>query len=104
MTAWLLATDPDPTVRNGAKALPLAQRATDISQGRNSRVLLALAAAYAENGDFVQAARTIEQANRLPDRSSAALMFELQRRYQAGVRFYYDKPLLLMPPGYINTL
>ena len=45
MTAWLLATDPDTAVRNGGKALALAQRATKISQGRDSRVLVALAAA-----------------------------------------------------------
>ena len=66
MTAWLLATDPDAAVRNGGKALALAQRAAKISQGRDSRVLVALAAATAESGDFTRAAEIIEQANRLP--------------------------------------
>ena len=37
MTAWLLATDPNPAVRNGAKALELAQRAEKMSQGKDVR-------------------------------------------------------------------
>ena len=68
MTAWLLATDPDAAVRNGGKAVALAKRAIKISQGRSSPVLVALAAAYAETGDFTLAVQTIEHANRLPDR------------------------------------
>ena len=92
MTAWLLATDPDAAVRNGGKAVALAQRAARISQGRDSRVLVALAAATAESGDFAQAAGIIEQANRLPDRPfSEADMLELQRRFQAGTRYRDEK-------------
>lgn len=98
MTAWLLATDPHPAVRNGGKALALAQRAIKISQGRDSRVLVALAAAYAEGGDFTLAVQTIEQANHLPDRPlSEASMLELQRRYQSRSRFYDDLGSVLMP-------
>ena len=100
MTAWLLATDPDAAVRNGGKAVALAERAAKISQGRDSRVLVALAAAYAESGDFTLAAQTIEQANRLPDRPfSVAGMLELQRKYESHARYLDGIGLLLMPPG-----
>ncbi len=100
MTAWLLATDPDPAVRNGGKALALAQRAEKISHARDSRVLVALAAATAENGDFVRAAQIIEQANQAPDRPiSEAGMLELQRRYQSGNRYLDGIGMLLMMPG-----
>ncbi len=33
MTAWLLATDPNDAVRNGSKAVALAERAAKICQG-----------------------------------------------------------------------
>ena len=100
MTAWLLATDPDAAVRNGGKALALAQRAAKISQGRDSPVLVALAAATAESGDFLRAAEIVEQANRLPDRPfSEAGMLELQRKYQAGNRYYDGLASLRMTLG-----
>ena len=99
MTAWLLATNPDPAIRNGGKARALAQRAAKISRARQSAVLVALAAATAENGNFTQATQIIEQANRLPNRPfSEADMSVLRTRYQAGARYYDDKALLLMRP------
>jgi tetratricopeptide (TPR) repeat protein len=100
MTAWLLATDPDAAVRDGNKAVALAERALRISQGRNSAVLIALAAAYAETGDFTRAAQTIEQAGRLPDRPMAdAGLAQLQRQYQSRNRYYDPNALVLMPAG-----
>jgi hypothetical protein len=50
--AWLLATSPEATVRNGAEALKLAAKAVDLSQGKDASMLDALAAAYAETGRF----------------------------------------------------
>jgi tetratricopeptide (TPR) repeat protein len=58
--AWVLATSPDPGVRDGTTAVELAQRAVvRDSSGRNSR---ALAAALAETGDFQRAVEVQEQA------------------------------------------
>ncbi len=101
MTAWLLATDPDPAVRDGGKALALAQRAVKLSQARDPRVLAALAAATAENGDFAAAARTIDQARRMPNSGavSDATLLELQRRYESGSRYLDGLGLLLMTPS-----
>ena len=97
MTAWLLATDPDPAVRNGEKSLTLARRAEKISQ--DPRVLVALAAATAESKDFTRAAQIIELANRPPEGPfSEATMSELQKTFQSG-KPYLDRmrTLLMMP-------
>jgi Flp pilus assembly protein TadD len=57
-TAWTLATSPDPTVRNGAEAVELAERAMKITGGREPAAFDALAAAYAEAGRFPEAVKT----------------------------------------------
>ena len=60
--AWMLATCADPSLRNGRRALELAQRADRVSGGANPRVLRSLAAAYAEANQFDQAAKTARRA------------------------------------------
>jgi Flp pilus assembly protein TadD len=54
--AWLLATHPDATQRNGTDALKLANRASELTQSSNPRCLDVLAAALAETGNFAEAA------------------------------------------------
>jgi hypothetical protein len=53
--AWLLATCPDASVRNGARAVELAQQAERLSGGQDPSMLGTLAAAYAEAGRFPEA-------------------------------------------------
>ncbi len=53
--AWVLATCPEASVRNGAEALELAQRAERLSDGKDALVFDTLAAAYAELGRFTDA-------------------------------------------------
>ena len=60
--AWMLATYPDTSVRNGAEAVTLAQRAVQLSGGREPAVLGTLAAAYAEAGRFPEAVQTARKA------------------------------------------
>jgi serine/threonine-protein kinase len=55
--AWLLATCPDARYRNGAEAVTIATRALNLTDGKDSRSLGTLAAAYAESGDFAAAVR-----------------------------------------------
>ncbi len=50
--AWVFATSPDQSIRNGAKAVQLAEQAVRISGGRIAILFRTLAAAYAENGRF----------------------------------------------------
>ncbi len=53
--AWLMATDPDPLVRDGRKAVRLASRATAITLRKRPIFLGTLAAAYAEAGRYSDA-------------------------------------------------
>jgi tetratricopeptide (TPR) repeat protein len=62
LAATQLATCPDDSIRNGAEALTLAERANSLS-GRQTPVILdALSAAYAESGRFAEAVETEKQA------------------------------------------
>jgi Tfp pilus assembly protein PilF len=60
--AWVLATCPDAHLRNGARAVELAQRADQVAQGRNPLFARTLAAAYAESGRFNDAIATAQRA------------------------------------------
>jgi tetratricopeptide (TPR) repeat protein len=60
--AWVLATSPDASIRNGAKAVSLAEVAVALSGGREPHFLRTLAAAYAETGRFSEAAATAQRA------------------------------------------
>ena len=54
-TAWLLATSPDASLRDGAQAVQLAERAAQLSERRDPAILDTLAAAYAEAARFPEA-------------------------------------------------
>ena len=60
--AWVLATSPDSTIRSGVEALAFAARAVQLSGGKDARILDTLAAAYAEKGQFANAALTARRA------------------------------------------
>jgi tetratricopeptide (TPR) repeat protein len=87
--AWLLAASPDPSLRNGPRAVELAQRADQLARGTNPVYLGTLAAAYAEAGQFGQAVKTIERALPLAA-NDAALTRALEKQnahYKAGTPF-----------------
>jgi protein O-mannosyl-transferase len=60
--AWILATTSDVSIRDGAKAAKLAQRAVQVSAGDDPNFLRTLAAAYAENNGFPEAIAAAKQA------------------------------------------
>jgi hypothetical protein len=60
--AWLLATYPEANVRDGAKAVRLAERACELTNRRVPAFLATLAAAYAETGDFSRGLAAGEEA------------------------------------------
>jgi tetratricopeptide (TPR) repeat protein len=86
--AWLLATTPDASLRDGAKAVALAAQANQSSGGNNPAVLHTLAAAYAEEGSYSLAAATAERAMELAvAQKNSGLAATLQneiKRYHAG--------------------
>lgn len=53
--AWILATNPEPELRNGKDAVRWAKQACEVVQYKQSQMVETLAAAYAEIGDFRQA-------------------------------------------------
>jgi tetratricopeptide (TPR) repeat protein len=63
--AWLLSTDPDPSVRNGKEAVRAAERACALTAHRSAIYMGTLAAAYAEAGRFGEAIATAETARDL---------------------------------------
>jgi tetratricopeptide (TPR) repeat protein len=92
--AWVLATSPDAAIRNGGEALQFAVRAVELSAGKDARVLDTLAAAYAEKGQFTDAALTERRAEaRAIEENQSALAEEIKGRvalYEAERAFRED--------------
>ena len=53
--AWIFSTNGDKDIRDGKKAVEMAEKAYRLSDGRDPFVLDTLAAAYAEEGRFIEA-------------------------------------------------
>jgi protein O-mannosyl-transferase len=62
--AWLLATSSDASIRDGSRAVELANEAVRLSHGKDPNCLRTLAAAFAESGRFVEAEETAQRAFR----------------------------------------
>lgn len=92
--AWILATSPDPKLRNGSEAVQLAGMACSITHRSQPTMLGTLAAAYAEAGRFDDAISTANQARELAESQgnsavadrNAELMkiYESHRAYHEG--------------------
>jgi tetratricopeptide (TPR) repeat protein len=89
--AWRLATDADASVRSPRQALVLATLADRLAGHEVAELLDTLAAAQAANGDFGQAAKTLERALALaPGGSAARYIGEFRERlalYRSGKAF-----------------
>jgi tetratricopeptide (TPR) repeat protein len=86
--AWVFATCPDASIRDGGRAVELAEKALRISGGQVPMIFHILAAAYAENGRFSEAIETARRGAALANsQGNAGLASELQNNialYQAG--------------------
>lgn len=91
--AWLLATCPDPFLRNGPRAVELAQRAEQLSGGRDPEMLHTLAAAYAQDGQFMKAVATAQRALELATGQGKAVLADTLQSEIPG----YQAALLAQP-------
>ena len=86
--AWLLATCPAASVRNGPLSVQLAQHANQLANGRNLIILRTLAAAFAESQKFPEAVQTANQALQLATNQGLANWAKTLRSdlglYQSG--------------------
>lgn len=89
--SWLLATSSNASLRNGTRAVQLAQKADQLSAGANAVVLRTLAAAYAEAGQFGKAIESAQTAIQLARNQRAeSLISELQQQialYELGLPY-----------------
>jgi tetratricopeptide (TPR) repeat protein len=77
--AWVFATSPDDSLRDGVNAVQLAQEAVRISARRIPLLFRTLAAAYAETGDFSKAIQTVQEGIELANsQGNQGLATELQ--------------------------
>ena len=91
--AWILATHPDADLRDGARAVDLAQQASRSPDGgANPAILRTLAASYAEAGRFSEAIETATKALQSAEAQADTALRESLRAqltlYQAGTPFH----------------
>lgn len=98
--AWILATSPIALVRDGNKAVELAQLTGKMVGEENPYVLGTLGAAYAETGQFSKAIESaqhaLQLANNQKNKQMAALFESQIKLYQSGLP-YRDASLTNAP-------
>ena len=83
--AWILATHPQPEIRNGGDAVRLAERACRATEYRVAIYVGTLAAAYAEAGRFDEAAAAAQKAQAL---AAAAGQIDLAKKNAQLLELY----------------
>ncbi len=95
-TAWVLATSPDASVRNGSRAVDLATKAIELSAGQEPHAFDARAAALAETGQFAEAIDTAEQASTIAllrnDQALADAIDQRVKLYRQGLPYRQPPP------------
>ena len=98
-TAWILATSPDPVVRDGARSLELSRRAIQLCGGQEVRTFDALAAALAETEQFSSAVEASDHASTMAlarnDTALADAIDQRTRLYRQGLP--YRQPTTALP-------
>ena len=89
--AWVFATCPQDSIRDGPRAIELAEKALRVSGGKIPMIFRVLAAAYAENGRFDEAIETAQRGADLANsQENLTLATDLQNNialYQSGKPF-----------------
>jgi Flp pilus assembly protein TadD len=88
--AWILASNPDPQIRNGAEAVRLAEQACALTRYQEATLVSTLGAAYAEAGRFEQAVEMARKAEVLA--ASAGNQAFAQRNKKMAELFLARQP------------
>ena len=92
--AWVFATSPDQSLRDGGRAVQLAEQAVRLSGDRIPILFRTLAAAYAENGRFSEAIQTAQQGIELANsQGNVGLANDLQ----GNIALYQERQPLRDP-------
>jgi len=90
--AWLLATAPDAAMRDGARAVGLAERANEITLHADPIILHTLAAAYAEAGRFEDALVAARRGMKLANQNGKTAVYDALRDelplYELGLPYH----------------
>src|SRR5437870_9487660 len=90
--AWLLATTADDSVRDGKRAVLLAERANALAGNNDPTILHSLAAAYAEARRFDEALQTARRAMKLASRADNNAVYNAIRDelplYELGLPYH----------------
>ena len=95
MTFWVLATDPNPQVRDGAHAVQLAERACALASPPAAANFDTLAAACAETGRFDESVRAMTKAVAL---ATAAGQTGSLAKFQSRLELYRQGRPYHQPP------
>jgi hypothetical protein len=88
--AWIFATSPEATVRNGRLAVELAKRTCELTHYQKTIFVGTLAAAYAEAGQFDDAIAMAEKACALAEKSGELNL--LQRNQELLALYRQHRP------------
>lgn len=83
--AWILAANPDPSLRKGTEAVEYAERACRVTHYERPMLIGTLAAAYAEAGRFKEA---VDAGTKARDLAAAKGMNDLAQRNEALLKLY----------------
>jgi tetratricopeptide (TPR) repeat protein len=92
--AWIMATNPDDTIRDGAHAVEMAEFACQATDYGDPTMLDTLAAAQAEAGRYEEAVKTAKKAIALTPKELARMIADIKQRlalYKSG-KPYRDQP------------
>lgn len=94
--AWVLATSPDAEVRDGARAVELAEKACELTEYEQAHIISTLAAGYAEMGNFEKAIEWARRAVEAADEDVRQNVINELLSYESGKawreRFTEEEP------------
>ncbi|HEX4146051.1 MAG TPA: tetratricopeptide repeat protein [Pirellulales bacterium] len=96
--AWILATSPEDSLRDGKRAIELATKACKETDYHQAHILSTLAAGYAETGDFAtavhwsQEAVAIGQKEQLEQLAKELKSYEEKKPWREAMPVEFDEP------------